>query len=205
MKKNMTTLEMVVEAMKDPSKVFLGKGVNVDDHRRVSLDTIYRNSTQWLLELQHKGYDWKEEVELPPQECNLMMPEKIWAHLSPWSSDPSKFYWTDREIEPREGVWSGEYLRLDIHAAEVDRLRAEKAELLEALENALNYLDRQNGQVSLEVWKANYEPMQVLRAAIAKARGTCPSCGHQAHGEVCYNFESDNDCSCTFGQARGEK
>lgn len=40
--------------------------------------------------------------------------------------------------------------------------------LFEACQTALQYLDRQNGQVSLEVWKANFEPMQTLREAMAK-------------------------------------
>lgn len=40
--------------------------------------------------------------------------------------------------------------------------------LFEACQTALQYLDRQNGQVSLEVWKANFEPMQTLRETMAK-------------------------------------
>lgn len=27
---------------------------------------------------------------------------------------------------------------------------------------------------------------------------TCPKCRHAAHGNVCLNMASDNDCDCTF-------
>ncbi len=27
---------------------------------------------------------------------------------------------------------------------------------------------------------------------------TCPACRHEAHADVCFNFASDNDCSCVF-------
>lgn len=91
-------------------------------------------------------------------------------------------------------VMSGSFTVADVYREEDARLIAAAPELLDALEGLLS-------RSTSCTWSA----MEKARAAIAKARGTCPSCGHQAHGEVCYNFESDNDCSCTFGRARGEK
>lgn len=29
---------------------------------------------------------------------------------------------------------------------------------------------------------------------------TCPKCGHAAHGPVCLNIASDNDCNCKFDE-----
>lgn len=34
------------------------------------------------------------------------------------------------------------------------------------------------------------------------ARGACPECGHAAHGEICLNLASDNDCSCRYDSLR---
>jgi NTP pyrophosphatase (non-canonical NTP hydrolase) len=65
---------------------------------------------------------------------------------------------------------------------------------------------RKNIEKLLKRFPEKFDGFQAINRNTYEERmileGRCPKCGHAAHGSVCFNMTSDNDCKCPYNSTK---